>query len=51
MVFVSREHSDKAARRIAESIGAKVVEINPLSANVEEEWIKIAEALQQTPTP
>ena len=51
VVFVSREHSGKTARRIAETIGAKVVEINPLSANIEEEWIKIAEALQQPPTP
>ena len=51
VVFVSREHSGKAARRIAETIGAKVVEINPLSANIEEEWLKIADAMLQPPTP
>lgn len=51
VVFVSREHSVKTARRIAETIGAKVVEINPLSANIEEEWLKIADAMQQPPTP
>ena len=51
VVFVSREHSGKTARRIAETIGAKVVEINPLSANIEEEWLKIADAMQQPPTP
>ena len=51
IVFVSREHSGKTARRIAETIGAKVVEINPLSANIEEEWLKIADAMQQPPTP
>lgn len=46
VVFVSEEHEGKAARRIAEAIGARIVSINPLSANWEVQMLSIAKALK-----
>lgn len=45
IVFISKEHSGRAARRLAEETGARVVEINPLSYDVMEQMREIAKAL------
>ena len=45
-VFVSEEHAGRAARRLAQSLGARLVEINPLVYDVPAEMSRIAEALQ-----
>ena len=45
VVFISREHSGKAAQRIAQEIGAQVVEINPLDYDVKGQMISIANEL------
>ena len=47
VVFVSKEHTGRAARRLAQDIGAKVVEINPLSYDVPEQMKLIAKSLKQ----
>ena len=45
VVFISKEHTGRAARRLAESLGARVVEINPLSDDVNSQFFNIVEAL------
>ncbi len=45
-VFVSEEHAGRAARRLARSVGARVVDINPLVYDVPTEMSRIADALQ-----
>lgn len=47
-VFISKEHTGRAARQIAEAIGAKVVEINPLDYDVPRQLRLITDALTQT---
>lgn len=47
VVFVSKEHTGRAARRLAQDIGAKVVEINPLSYDVPGQMKLIAKSLKQ----
>ncbi|MDR1782914.1 MAG: zinc ABC transporter substrate-binding protein [Dysgonamonadaceae bacterium] len=45
-VFIQQEFDRKNAESIAKSAGCKLVEINPLSYNWEEETLKIANALK-----
>ena len=47
VVFVQKEYSGKTARLIAKEIGARVVEINPLSYDWEGEMMRITDALCQ----
>lgn len=46
VVFISEEHEGKAARRVAEAIGAQIVKINPPGGDPAAEMLKIAEALR-----
>ena len=46
VVFISKEHSGKAAQRIAQEIGARVVEINPLDYDVKSQMTSIAQKLK-----
>lgn len=46
VVFVQQEFSDRSARMIASQIGAKVVSINPLSADWKKELTHIANSLK-----
>lgn len=46
VVFVQKEFPDQAAMMVAEEIGARVVAINPLSAEWSRELLHIAEALK-----
>ena len=46
VVFVQREFADRSARIIAEQLGAKLVQINPLAYDWPKEMIYIAAALQ-----
>ena len=46
VVFISEEHSGRAARRLAERLGAKVVKINPLSYELENQFLLISRALR-----
>ena len=50
-VFISKEHTGRAARQIAEAIGARVVEINPLDYDVPRQLRLITDALTQTAAP
>lgn len=45
VVFIQKEYTGKMARRIAEEVGADVVEINLLSYDWEKEVLRIAELL------
>lgn len=45
VVFIQEEHSGRAARRIAEALGARVVEIAPLSYEWDEQLLHIASSL------
>lgn len=45
VVFIQKEYSGKTARLVAEEIGARVVEINPLSEDWEQEITRITDAL------
>ena len=45
VVFISKEHNGRAARRMAETMGARIVEINPLSDDVNSQFYQIADAL------
>lgn len=45
VVFIQKEYNGQTARRIAEAIGARVVVINPLSYQWEEELLHITEEL------
>lgn len=45
-VFVSKEHSGQAARRLAEELKARVVEINPLAYDVPSQFLLIANSLK-----
>lgn len=47
VVFIQKEFSGKTARLVAQEIGARVVEINPLSDNWEQEIMRITDALGQ----
>ena len=47
VVFVQEEHAGRAARRLAEAIGARVVSIAPLSAEWDKQLLHIARALAQ----
>ena len=47
-VFVSKEHSGKAAQRIAQEIGARIVSINPLDYNVPAQMLSIAQQMKGT---
>lgn len=46
-VFIQREYSGRTARRIAEEIGAEIVEINPLGYDWKNEMLNIAKALSK----
>ena len=46
VVFISEEHSGRAAQRLAERLGAKVVKINPLSYELENQFLLISRALR-----
>lgn len=46
VVFISKEHSGRAAERIAHEIGARVVTINPLSYDVPNQLKQIARQLK-----
>lgn len=50
-VFISKEHTGRAARQIAEAIGARVVEINPLDYDVPRQLRLITDALTKTAAP
>lgn len=45
LAFISKEHSGKAAQRIADEVGLKVVSINPLAYDVAEQMKVIAEEI------
>lgn len=45
VVFIQREHAGRASRRLADEIGARVVEIDPLSYNWVESMSHIAKSL------
>ena len=45
VVFIQKEYSGKTARLVAEEIGARVVEVNPLSADWEQEITRLTDAL------
>ena len=45
VVFISDEHSGRAAQRLAESVGARVVRINPLQSQVDKQFFTILRAL------
>ena len=45
VIFIQKEHSGRAARRISEATGIPVVEINPLSYQWDEQMVNIAKAL------
>lgn len=45
VVFVQKEYAGRTARTIAEEIGARIVEIDPLSYDYEKEMLNIAAAL------
>ena len=47
VVFVQEEHAGRAARRLAEAIGARIVSIAPLSAEWDKQLLHIARALAQ----
>ena len=46
VVFISEEHSGRAAQRLAERLGAKVVKINPLAYELENQFLLISQALR-----
>lgn len=46
VVFISKEHSGRAAQRIANELGAKVVSINPLDYDVPAQMMLIAKSLK-----
>lgn len=46
-VFISREHTGMPARRIAEELQLKLVEINPLAYDVPAQMLLIAQAMAQ----
>ena len=46
VVFISKEHSGRAAQRIANELGAKVVNINPLDYDVPAQMKMIAKSLK-----
>ena len=48
VIFVQPEFDKRNAETIAQQTGTKVVPINPLSYNWEEEMLKVAEALAPT---
>ena len=50
VVFIQKEHAGRAAQRLAEAIGARVVSIAPLSAEWDKQLLLIARALAQ-PSP
>lgn len=45
VVFVQKEYAGRTARTIADEIGARIVEINPLAYDYEQEMLKIVTAL------
>ncbi|MGM9694097.1 MAG: metal ABC transporter solute-binding protein, Zn/Mn family [Alloprevotella sp.] len=45
VVFVSEEHPDRQAQRLAEMLQTPLVRINPLTADVKEELLRIADCL------
>ena len=45
VVFISDEHSGRAAQRLTESVGARVVRINPLQSQVDKQFFTILRAL------
>ena len=46
VVFISDEHSGRAAQRLAETVGARVVRIHPLQSQVDEQFFTILQALK-----
>lgn len=48
-IFISEEHNGRVTRRIAETLGLPVTEINPLAHDVPAELLKIAKALHHEP--
>ena len=46
VVFVQREFSDRSARIVADQIGARVVQINPLAYDWPGQMIHIAQSLK-----
>ena len=49
VVFIQEEHAGRAARRIAESTGARIVSIAPLSVEWDKQMLHIARTLVQPP--
>lgn len=49
-VLISKEHTGRAAQRVAESLGTKPVEINPLDYDVPQQLLRIAEVLESHDT-
>jgi putative adhesion protein len=49
VVFIQEEHAGRAARRIAESTGARIVSIAPLSVAWDKQMLHIARTLVQSP--
>lgn len=47
-VFISKEHSGKAAQRIAQEIGARLVSINPLDYDVPTQMLQIAKQMKDS---
>ena len=45
---MSKEHSGKAAQRIAQEIDARIVSINPLDYNVPAQMLSIAQQMKET---
>lgn len=48
VIFIQEEHAGRAARRIAEATGARIVSIAPLSAEWDKEMLRIARSLVQS---
>ena len=49
VIFIQEEHAGRAARRIAESTGARIVSIAPLSVEWDKQMLHIARTLVQPP--
>lgn len=45
VVFISKEHAGTAARRLAETLGARIVTINPLAYNIPDQLRLIASSI------
>ncbi|MCF0235829.1 MAG: zinc ABC transporter substrate-binding protein [Bacteroidaceae bacterium] len=47
VVFIQQEHAGRAARRVAEATGTRIVSINPLAYDWDQEMLRIAKSLAE----